>query len=343
MLDEQMLRRLAFVRYIHGLAVDQSRQPEPQCAMALLTFQDSIELFFQLACEQLDVKTDRNTRFDEYWALLDAKLGDAKLTQGPAVSRLNKARVALKHYGTLPAVLDLESYRTTTVAFFAENTPRAFGIEFDSISLVDMVQCETARALLREAQGALGNDECEKALEKTALAFSALLADYELRAQEGPGSPFDFDPFSRMHRPPSVNDRSTAELVRHVYGVFDDMSRQLLRVSEALRILALGIDYRRYLRFQRLTPTPRIAFDGHVSRGWAWEELPSPQECGRCIDFVIDCAIRLQQLDLDTSQSEGLGKKRRSLDPPQNPAPVIRMTRGGLPEVRHSPPAEERS
>jgi len=55
MLEEHMLRRLAFVRYVHGLATDQSRQPEPQRAAALLTFHDAVEFWLRLASERLEV------------------------------------------------------------------------------------------------------------------------------------------------------------------------------------------------------------------------------------------------------------------------------------------------
>jgi hypothetical protein len=294
-----------------------------------LTFHDAVEFWLRLASEKLGAPLDSS--FMGHWKSFASLAPPVLLTQERPISRLNDARVALKHHLALPSTLDLEPYRATTAAFFEENTPRVFGVDFDSISLVDMVQCETARTLLREAQEAIGHDEREKALEKTALAFSDLLRDYETRAQDGFGSPFRFEPYSRGHTPPHASDRSTFELVRSVYGVFDDMGRGLLRLSEAVRILALGIDYRGYVKFQRLTPHVGLTLASYVLHRWHWEELPSLRECSACIDFVVDCAVHLQQLDLDTSQFEGLGKKRTSLDPPPGWSPVIRMTRPGSP------------
>ena len=338
MLDEQMLRRLAFVRYIHGLAVDQSRQPEPQRAAALLTFHDAVEFWLRLASEKLGAPLD--TPFMGHWKSFASLVPPILLAQEGPMSRLNNARADLKHRLTLPSTLDLESYRATTTAFFEEYTPHVFGVDFGSISLVDMVQCETARTLLREAQEALGHDEREKALEKTALAFSDLLRDYEVRAGDGFDSPFRFADrvgpawvFS-----PRFQDHNMREFVSLAYRFFRDISRALPRLSEALRILALGIDYRRYVRFQRLTPHVGLTLGGNVLHPWQWEELPSLRECNACIDFVVDCAIHLQQLDLDTSQAEGLGKKRRSLDPPPSGPPDIRMTRGGSLGDLPSPP-----
>jgi hypothetical protein len=55
MLPETTARRLAFVRYLYGVAVQQSRYPEPLYGTSILTFHDSIELFLQLASEYLNV------------------------------------------------------------------------------------------------------------------------------------------------------------------------------------------------------------------------------------------------------------------------------------------------
>lgn len=55
------------------------------------------------------------------------------------MKRLNKARVQLKHYGTSPSKLDIEAFRATVTNFFDENTPKIFGIDFSSVSLVDLV------------------------------------------------------------------------------------------------------------------------------------------------------------------------------------------------------------
>jgi len=56
MLDKStIIKRLAFIKYLYKLAVDQSRRPEPLCSASILTFHDAVELFLQLASEHLDV------------------------------------------------------------------------------------------------------------------------------------------------------------------------------------------------------------------------------------------------------------------------------------------------
>ena len=54
---EIMLQRLSFIRYLYGIAVEQSKQPEPFGAASVLTFHDSVELFLQLAAESKGINT----------------------------------------------------------------------------------------------------------------------------------------------------------------------------------------------------------------------------------------------------------------------------------------------
>lgn len=184
--------------------------------------------------------------------------------------------------------------------------------------MLHMVRCESARGLLIEAQDALGRDDRSDALDKIALAFATVLREYETRARDGFGdSPFRFEDSFRLRTGFSLGIED-----RDIRSFFDEVARTLPRLGEAVRVLALGIDYRRYVKFHRLTPHVAWTLGGHVLHRWRCEELPSLAECSACIDFVIDCAIRLQHLDLDVSQAEGLGKKQTSLDPPsRGPSP----------------------
>jgi hypothetical protein len=71
MLPDHVLRpRLVLIRCLHGLAVKQSHQPEPQRGLSVLMLHDSVELFLQLAAEHRDARVTPDTKFLEYWAAL---------------------------------------------------------------------------------------------------------------------------------------------------------------------------------------------------------------------------------------------------------------------------------
>jgi len=50
-LNQVILKRLSFIKYLYQLAIDQSNQPSPQNSASILTFHDAIELFLQLSAE----------------------------------------------------------------------------------------------------------------------------------------------------------------------------------------------------------------------------------------------------------------------------------------------------
>lgn len=299
MLHESFMQRLAFIRYLYNMAVEQSRQPEPLGAASILTFHDSVELFLQLACEHLNVETKKNLGFMEYWDLLAPKLADDKLTQKVPMRRLNDTRVSLKHHGTLPSTLTIEGSRASVTNFFEENTPLVFGIEFGSISMTNLVKCAEARSSLEEASRLIQEGKPEDAIDKIAVAFVQLVGDYEKSGQTWYGhSPFYFGKDLKLETSFSmgIEDRKAASFV-------DNTNRRIGALQGVVKILSLGLDYRRYVKFIRLAP--------HVTRfpggdsGDRYEiarlrktELPSIEEYRFCYDFVIDSAIRLQEFEV---------------------------------------------
>jgi len=295
MLAESTMQRLAFIRYLYGIAVEQSQQPEPLGAASILTFHDSIELFLRLASEHLNVGTKR-PGFMDYWDLLEPKLPTGGLAQRESMRRLNKSRVALKHHGTFPSKLDIEAFRASATNFFEENTPLVFGIEFSSISMVNLVKCAEARSSLEEASKLIKEGRAEDALDKIAIAFAQLVDDYENRKRTRFGrSPFFFGESLTFESSffMGIRDRKFAKFVDKVRDSIEAM-------QSAMKILSLGLDYRRYAKFRLLAPhvTKVLNGDYDISRG-RQDEPRSIEECHFCYDFVVESAIHLQDFDFE--------------------------------------------
>ncbi len=151
MLDESTLRRLSFIRYIYRMAVDQADQPEPYCAVSVLSFHDAIEMFLSLACEYKNVSVPTSINFLQYWEKLDPVLQPYGLSQKRSMTRLDKARGNLKHHGNRPSKEDVDSHRAAARLFFEENTPTVFGTELHRVSLVNFVHPIEARREIEEA------------------------------------------------------------------------------------------------------------------------------------------------------------------------------------------------
>jgi len=303
MLDKStIIKRLAFIKYLYKLAVDQSRRPEPLCSASILTFHDAIELFLQLVSEHLDVGKQQPT-FMGYWDLISQKLSNQELTQKESMRRLNRARVALKHHGTLPSTLDIEAFRASATNFFEENTPIVFGIDFSDITLVELIQCEDVKNNLKDAEEFLKENKTEESLDKVALAFAQLIDDYESRKIGRYGrSPFFFGE-SMIFLSSSymgINQVTGSEFERRLAEFIDKVRESIESLQQAVKILSLGIDYRRYVKFRLLTPHILRTLDGTYHIHWVqWgsKGRPTIEDVQFCIDFVIESAVTLQEFD----------------------------------------------
>jgi len=300
MLDKSVVKRLALIKYFYKVAIEQSQRPEPLCSASVLTFHDAIEFFLQLASEYLDVGRGQPS-FMEYWEILASKLSEGVPTQKESIRRLNRARVALKHHGTSPSKLDIEAFRASATNFFEENTSPIFDIKFSEISLIELVQCEEIKNNLEESERLLEENKIEESLDKVAISFTQLIDDYESRKRGRFGrSPFFFGEsltfLSSFHM---GIDRSQE---RKLANFVDKIKESVEALQVAVKILSLGVDYRRYVKFRLLTPHIDRALAGNylISRGnWGEKGVPSVEDVQFCIDFVIESAVILQEFDFN--------------------------------------------
>ena len=283
MTTEANIRRLAFIRYLYSLAEEQAERPEPTCAVALLLFHDAAELFLQLSSEELNTGATR-PEFMEYFTLLNEKLKPGHLSSQESMRRLNKARVALKHHGTLPSRLDLDSFRATAAEFFRANTRLVFRLDLEDVSLVRLIGYEPARSCMLQADHEIEAGNRTRALEQIALAFEHLITHEERKQGTS-----QYPPIFSLSRS-DLEDVSSRELPRYLEG----LEALVKRLQADVRWLSLGLDLRRVRRFRQLTPEAVVAPSG-VSDVWTVDlSQTSNQDVDFCYNFVIEAALRLE-------------------------------------------------
>ena len=295
MLSPETRKRLAFVRYLYSLGVEQSRRPEPQSSASVLAFHDAVEFFLALGCEHLNVGKSSLT-FMDYFETLGPAVTGLVVPQKESMRRLNKVRVAVKHQGTLPSQTDIETIRATATAFFLEATPVVFGVEWDAVSMIDVVASDVARDLLKRAATQRAAKDMLGAAESFAAAFERLIREYEnSKMLSWETSPFMFGELFKYTR---GSDFETQDY--QLRDFVDKVSRTLSHMQDGMRILALGLDYRKYLRFWQITPEvawlPNEKEHTVMAPQMPWEPL-SEDGFAFCNDFVIECALILQQVD----------------------------------------------
>jgi hypothetical protein len=306
------IERLAFIRYLAAVGQGQLQLPEPTAASALLTFHDAIELFLQLAAEHLHVQMRYpKDHFVDYWP----KLADAgvAIPFSEAMKRLNDARVSLKHRGVLPRRSDLTDFGVIVLDFLRQATPLVFGLDVETVSLTVLLEDAEARAELQNAETALREERILDSLSAAATAFDMLLRNYERSATEGtrgfqsPFQPAGLNHSSFGHFRTQRGSRMPYGQVSEVDALTSALEREFKSVwkvieglEDALRIVLLGLDFRRHVRFKRLTPRVHHVM-AQPSRRLSEIDTGTPQDAQFCIEFVIESALRLQAFDLSGS------------------------------------------
>jgi hypothetical protein len=212
------------------------------------------------------------------------------LSEKRSMERLNNARIAFKHHGNLPHASSIQRFRVNVTDFFEDNTPLIFGLDFSKISMTYLIQNDAIRTALEEASQLIEAEEKESAIAKIAVAFAQLLKEYGSRTL------FPFD-----HSVSGIFTEST-DLASEVQDFASDVESALFDMQNAIKILALGLDYRKYAKFQLLTPSVK-----KNSRSGKYEVSPKNikvetltlDHCRFCYDFVIESAIELQTIDLE--------------------------------------------
>ena len=297
--SDEIIKRLAFIKYLQSVGQEQSEKPEPMCWASILTFHDVVELYLQLVAEYVQVKKRlSDVHFMEYWELINPelkKLNKPELSQKISMERLNKARVDFKHYGNAPSKTAITNdFGLNTKNFLEESTAKIFGFNFSEVSLVELVNCENVKKDLIKAEELLKTNNLNEALNTVAIAFVKLIDDYEGRKTDKWG----YSPFS-LGTAISNFDFDLGESGRSIKESIDAL-------KEAIKIIGFGIDFKRYGMFKYLTPHVYQYVGGRYEVSSINEDASKTMTADKirfCIDFVIESALTLQEFDYGLTRS----------------------------------------
>lgn len=319
-LDAETVKHLALIRLLYLQGADQARQPQPLSLFSLLTFHDSVELFLVLAADHLGAQMpQRDPGFLDYWHLLrptNTFPSGVNLTGRGRMDRLNRNRNALKHAGAFPSQEIISDALRATESFFEDNTEKVFGVAFDAIDMADIVPQDDIRALLKSAAKAEAAGDRTEAMADLAEAFAKLF-----RPLAGPRySAYSFgetvpDGFTSkpgleaaMH---AISSQVRSNATQNVGRVGRKADESIAKLDDAvsalqrgMRVLATGIDYAQYNRFEQLTQHVQRTRDGKATGNFGY--APDSGEYAFCTQFVITSALRIAELAAHSAQPSWL-------------------------------------
>jgi hypothetical protein len=307
--DALTMKRLAFIRQLFLQGIEQSHLPEPLNVTSVLSIHDATELFLVLATGKLGASPDKNAPFMGYWKLLDpANLdGGAKLPSRQQMERLNEIRNNLKHRGVMPGIADIDQACSDVRRFLEDGTLLVFGLSFDGIDMAEVIPQPEVRDLMKAATASELAGQRDEAMRLLAVAFDELLRPEPMDRQFGAFGP-------------TIRNRLRDDQVQAIFASFDNkgdptrkrrsLAGQLADVISAaqamqtgMRIMALGIDYRQFDRFQRLTP--RLMYfvgSGGPEASYPSGYAPTAEEVDYCRQFIVTVALRMAELEVHTAQ-----------------------------------------
>lgn len=310
-INENILRRLIFIKYLYKLGLEQSLKSEPMCCISILTFHDSIELFLHLTSEYLNVGKNQ-INFMEYWDLISKKLKGKELYQKESIRRLNKTRVLLKHHGNLPSKFDVDNFKISVTNFFVENTSLIFKLEFEEISLLDLITLfDKTKESLIEATKLIKEKDFNNALEKITIAFEQLKNDFYRKYLFS----YNRRSFSIRQNDFYINSYQTKldlDTIRTLNSVnqkiFDhivNINRSLEDFENIILIICMGVNYNKYITFNSITPTIFQTLNGNYRFQISpnHEKNVNIKNVQYCFDFVLETAITLQGMYENINQN----------------------------------------
>jgi hypothetical protein len=171
MLTEGIIKRLTLARYFWRLADDNARAGREVTTFAAINLlHDGVEFFLLAAMEHLNTGK-ANSNFEHYIDSVDTKIAPRRLPFRPKLLQLNKVRVSAKHHGVRPDAAEVSGFVVVCKEFFEEAARTIFGVDFWTISLIDLIDDKEARTYLAEARQAFERDDYTATLIECRKAF----------------------------------------------------------------------------------------------------------------------------------------------------------------------------
>jgi hypothetical protein len=257
-LPNDYLRRTVYAKYLFRRASALLDSKTVLAAgEAILTLQDSAEMLMRVVGDQHGVT---NFQFPEFWQKIKDKTGVEPSLRN-AMVRVNQARVAFKHHGTLPNPTVVRDFLPLVKDFSFELSKAYLGLDFEKLSLAELVTRVSVKALVEEGEYLFAS-EPHKAMEKLGLAFEEL---YESAKQ---------DAYDVLARPPKPFKPRIDPSLSNIEDYIEEITEDHERVANTLNMLLLGIDPHMYFYFRNWTPRfIRAGYQRSVISTY-WPSLP---------------------------------------------------------------------
>jgi len=293
--SENLTKRLVLIKYLFFIGEEQSHQLGAAASFSILAFHDCVEMLLVLIAHHEKKRTQKF--FLEYWNEIP------DLPYRGEMDNLNNVRVSLKHNATFPSRDEISRCHDDVRLFLSDSIYKYFETDFDDISISNLIMFDEVKKYIREAEMLMKEDSIYEILLKCKMAFIRLLSLYESDKQQWYNSIFNIGKeISTEYM--SLVPRMDA----HKSRWFEQVTQTLNATRDVLKISAIGIDYKKYVLFNLITPfvikvcaptDTEYKYQNETKEHFESTKKTTKQDCQFCIDFVIDSALKLQEFNFD--------------------------------------------
>lgn len=292
---ENHIKRLALIKYLFFIGEEQSHQLGAAASFSILAFHDCVEMLLVLIAHHEKKRTQKF--FLEYWNEIP------DLPYRGEMDNLNNVRVSLKHNATFPSRDEISRCHDDVRLFLSDSIYKYFETDFDDISISNLIIFDEVKKYIEEAEILFKEDSLYEALVKCRMAFIKLISTYESDKKQWYKSIFEVGEKIGEDYKPLVSGKKQEKLW------FEQVTKTTNEIRDILKIISLGIDYRKYSLFNFITPhvqywrSPK-GEEGYRPDSEAYYKSTrtiKPEECRFCIDFVVDSSLKLQEMQFDVN------------------------------------------
>jgi hypothetical protein len=306
-ISKSSMEKLAYAKFLYDQGLSNSTKAYPFSTISILNYHDAVEFFIAIVMDVHKIKKVEGMMS----SIQKIKDRGLEIVDDLGIRKLNKLRGSLKHAAVIPSSIELREVTMYVSNFLHNNCINLLKVDFDQISIAQLVDNEEIRSHLIQAIASYENAEINDVRFELSNAFWKTVNMYKDVSKDIYPMPFDFGSkdmssafFMGIDRNPyPSNYESLNKEFHEIYkrfqkvGEFVDAAKESVEaMRDAVEILSLGIDYRKFIIFSQSVPRAQRTMSGkyHVTIGGRISKSNfSEDDLQFCLNFIVECYFLL--------------------------------------------------
>jgi hypothetical protein len=251
--------------------------------LAISLFQDAVEIYVWALIKDKNISVKDNFNFTTNLDAID-KAG-ITMPDRSKLLELNKARVNFKHYGNLPASEDAQKFKIYTEGFLQAASLEHFSLDFDDISLVDLMPFDKIKEYLKLAESKLVSSDTEGAVQQLSIAKTLLFRELDRHIPAVDHNLKYIDRTFEQMIPGAPRISGFSYIANYL---------NLLREISMITLLQLSIEDYTFLRNNLMTANQFGSGEWQTVKT-AFKEY-KPEDCKKIISILVEISIRMSNI-----------------------------------------------